>query len=152
MCNPDGSVTKIWNRSWPDNSIVGFQNPIGGGQAWIRREATGWKPVEAFILGKNGTVYPPLSLKSFSQKWNPVYLIKIDQSNLWMTTLGQLMKIDLQTGKILMSFDFPKSKADFYDNVYRGKTKDGIYFINANRINLVDWDGKVRDLGAATLN
>ncbi len=146
-CLPDGSVQPAWNDSFPASDELSSRNVAGGGLVWLR-----WtnKRTELRIIGNEGTLYRPLKLPSSDAIAWPVPL-KIDGTSIWFLLGRHLMKADLANGKIL-SDSGPLSDRFDYWSYLQNPTTEGVYYVRDNRICLIDWNGKIRDLGPASVN
>ena len=71
---------------------------------------------------------------------------------MWVLLGKNLLKADLTNGKILFDSGPLSNDDDPWNSYLLNPTKEGMYFIRDNRICLIDWDGKIRDLGAASVN
>ena len=143
-CSPDGSVTPVWNHSWESNEQISARSLVGGGIAWIR-----WKKEpELLILSNKGIPFAPLSMAPFVEKdkLNWASAIHVIDSQIAFLINDRFLKVDLNTGKAVASVHLKK-----LSNYYRLPTKEGIYIVKDNRICLIDWNGKIRDLGPASL-
>jgi hypothetical protein len=144
-CGPDGSISPVWKNSWDLDISVYRKTLAGTGTGWIS-----WKhePIELFVISNDGTPFAPISLAPFVKEKKPNWpsAMNLRGSTLSFLINDEFVYVDLSTGKILASLKLK----DFYD-YYGQPTKEGIYIVKENRICLIDWDGKVRDLGPASL-
>ncbi len=142
ICSPDGSVRPAWNDSYPSSAAdEGSARKVAGGGLVFLRSVD--KSTELRTVGNDGTLFKPIKLYSKEVYW-PVP-IRIDGTTMWLLSGKNLIKTDLVNGKIL-SDSGPLS--DRYENSYLlNPTKEGVYFTRDDRICLIDWDGKIRDMG-----
>jgi hypothetical protein len=150
-CGPDGKVSQLWNKTWTDKERLTREALPAGGEAWVVREAQSWKPIEALVINENGNLFPPFRVEITSEDSYFVDFVKRENSLVWILTEARLSKVDLQSGKILKKFDIEADKSD-WQNIFRSRKEEGVYFVKDDRICLIDWNGKVKDLGPATLN
>lgn len=146
LCQPDGSITPVWNYSWESTEQL-YRRRFAGGMGWIR-----WKegPLELLFINSEGITYrfPISDIKGIDRTSWPAP-IRIEGSLLWMFLDEQFLKIDLNNGKVLHNSGPLFKDWHYYSDE---TTKEGIYFVRGERICLIDWDGKIRDLGSATVN
>jgi hypothetical protein len=62
------------------------------------------------------------------------------------------MKIDLMNKRVLVKYSPLSDRPNYWDSYFLNPTKEGMYFVRNNQICLIDWNGKIRDLGSATVN
>jgi hypothetical protein len=149
ICSPDGSVRPAWNDSFPllTSDEVSSRKVAGGGLVLLRSVD---KSTELRAVGNDGTLFKPIKLYSKEMYW-PVP-IKIDGTTLWLLLGKNLIKTDLANGKILSDSGPLSDHYDFWSSYLLNPTKEGVYFIRGDQICLIDWNGKVRDLGPASVN
>lgn len=148
-CLPDGSVKAAWSDSWPSSYELNPRMLTEGGIVWIR-----WpdKSAELRVVRKDGTLYGPITLPVGPTKPYP-YPLKIDRTALWMLYGANLMKIDLVNGKVLYDSGPLKFRSSVWDSYLMAPTKEGFYFVSEkDRVSLIDWNGKLHDLGPASVN
>jgi hypothetical protein len=153
VCNPDGSVVEFWNKDWTANERLTWERVPNGGSGWVVRDAKSWKPIEAIVVSENGQTFPSFPVYTPSEDdSNFVDFVRKENSSLWVLTADHLSKIDLLTGRKLNDFKIEADRSDWSDKISRTRTEEGIYFVKDDRIGLIDWNGKIKDLGSATLN
>ncbi|MCI0612056.1 hypothetical protein L0244_03615 [bacterium] len=147
ICSPDGSVKQAWNDSSPSSDEVSARKIAGGGIVFLRSVD---KSTELRAVGNDGTLFKPIKLYSKELYW-PVP-IKIDGTTMWLLLGKNLIKTDLADGKILSDSGPLSDRSDFWNSYLLNPTKEGVYFTRDNRICLIDWNGKIRELGSASVN
>ena len=147
-CLPDGSVQPAWDDSFQSSYEVSPRILAGGGIVWFR-----WfdKDTELRVVGNDGTLYRPIKLSSNEALHWPVPL-KIDGTSMWFLLGKNLIKTDLVNGKILSDSGPLSDRYDLWSSYLLNPTKEGVYFIRDDRICLIDWNGKIRYLGQASMN
>jgi hypothetical protein len=149
QCSPDGSVHPAWNDSFPSSEDVTARKVAGGGIVWFR-----WadkKVTELRTVGSDGTFFKPTKLPSDQGLDWPTPL-KIDGKIISLLSEKNLIKMDLTTGKVLLDSGPLSDSYDVWSSFTLNPSKEGVYFIRDNRICLIDWNGKVHDLGSASVN
>jgi hypothetical protein len=150
ICSPDGSVRPAWNESRPssDNDLSP-RRLVGGGLVWVHWSV---KAIELKVIGKDGTLYEPakIDIDNPADEW-PVP-IKMENSLMWLLLGKRFIKVDLNTGKTLLDSGVLTDNANFWNDYSMTPTEEGVYFIRKNQLCLIDWDGKIRDLGSASVN
>ena len=151
VCNSDGTLSRLWNKSWTEKERLTWESLPGGGQGWILREAQNWKPIEALVVNGKGEQFPPFRIEITSEDDYFVDFMKRENSSVWILTDGSLARVDLQTGRTLARFKIEADESD-WRNIFRSRAEEGVYFIEDDHIQLIDWNGKIKDLGPATLD
>ncbi|MCI0444459.1 hypothetical protein L0152_14780, partial [bacterium] len=147
QCSPDGSVKPAWNDSWHSSDEVNSRKVAGGGIVFLRSVD---KSTELRTVGNDGTLFKPIKLYSKELYWpEPV---KIDGTTMWLLLGKNLIKTDLADGKILSDSGPLSDSSDFWNSYLLNPTKEGVYFTRDDRICLIDWNGKIQDLGPASVN
>jgi len=147
ICSPDGSIRPAWNDSSPLSDEVSARKVSGGGIVFLRSVN---KSTELRTVGNDGTLFKPIKLFSKEMYW-PVP-IKIDGTTMWLLLNKNLMKIDLATGKILFDSGPLSDRSEYWNSYLLHPTREGLYFIRDSRICLINWDGKIQELGPASVN
>ena len=115
------------------------------------RDLVTWKAKEVLILSETGIVYPPFKIQTTPEYSYFVDIVKKENEVLWILTGENLSKIHLDTGQTLQKFDLNLESEKYFENIFRSRTKEGVYFVKDDRICLIDWNGKIRDLGPDSL-
>jgi hypothetical protein len=146
-CLPDGSMKSAWNDSWPSTDEA-IPKPVGGGVMWVRSMN---KTAELRAVTNDGKFYGPIVLPTNPlQPW--LTPLRIDRTEAWIIYGKELLKIDLINKKVVAKYSPLHERDDYSNNYLLNPTKDGVYFVRENRIGLIDWNGKILDLGPASVN
>ncbi|HEY7160466.1 MAG TPA: hypothetical protein VH815_04370, partial [Acidobacteriota bacterium] len=148
-CLPDGSVRPAWTDSFPSSDDVTARKVSGGGMVWLRWSDK--KVTELRTVTRDGTFYGATKLPPNPGVDWPTPL-KIDGTAIWFLSEKNLIKTDLKTGKILFDSGPLSESYDLWSSYTLNPSKEGVYFIRDGRICLIDWNGKIRDLGEASVN
>ncbi len=151
VCNVDGSITRLGTKSWTNNHRFTGESVPGGGSAWVIRDLVTWKAKEVLFLSETGIVYPPFKIQTTPEYSYFVNIVKKENEVLWILTGENLSKIHLGTGQTLQKFDLNLESEKYFENIFRSRTKEGVYFVKDERICLIDWNGKISDLGPDSL-
>lgn len=156
---PDGSIRDPWNRTWGQEPLS--IRSVPGGTLW---HAGPWNHrTDVIALSSEGDVFPALRIPDlYKQAGFPYPLTKTEAmillplriaDSLWMIVQNRFLQIDLRNSRIIhQTTVLPHSGwLDFWNSLDLQPTQQGIYFVSEGRIHLVAWDGKITDLGKATL-
>lgn len=143
QCLPDGSIKPAWNDSWPYGAEV-TPRSLEGGMVWTR-------DTEVRAVTIDGTFYGSMKIPADSFNSWPIPM-KMDGPELWVIFGTKLMKIDLMNKRVLVKYSPLPDRPNYWDSYFLNSTKEGMYFVRDNQIGLIDWNGKIRDLGSATVN
>jgi hypothetical protein len=149
ICSPDGLVKPAWKESGTYSDYeLSPREIVGGGVAWIRVNN---KSNEIRVIGKDGALYKPARIPADLFDYWTVPL-KMEDSLMWVLSGKKLIKVDLNSGETLFNSGVLTDTANYWNNYSMTPTKEGLYFIRSNRICLIDWNGKIRELGLASVN
>lgn len=152
LCLPSSSsVAMVSTRfeSWADREhfqpgVRRHPIPLGGGTVWVTNRV----PQILLVVGSDGTVYPPFEVDS-----KHPYIFdprRLEGSMLWaVIDRERLVKWDVLTGSTCLESDLGDDPRDHF-SVADLPAPEGVYYLNDNRLHLVDWAGKDRDLGLFT--
>jgi hypothetical protein len=155
VCMPDGSIEYPWKHS--GSSSQGFwRRRIPGGTVWKEKTPAG----VLLVTSAEGKFYPPLEIKKLQlaiygqsqdeDAWLDVRRLEGDQ--LWAIIQNEFVLIDLRNGTVARKLgNVGSTNGNLYWNIYTVPTQEGVYFIQNERIYLIDWDGRKQDLGPAYL-
>ncbi len=162
MCLPDGDVRTLWDA--PAGAVIRRRIIPGGGTAWLVDAKNDNNGSEAIIvIDLKGNIFTSKDLHRIREEagvrvtnggdyvgWDRP--VRLHGKLFSMVTKGILMEINLITGHVVYSTDL---------RVKRGKesilfmspvpAREGIYYIQDERIKLATWDHHTHDLGSASL-
>ena len=145
LCLPDGSIKSASNNSWTADDSVRPRSVTGAGAVWTYRHTNS---LELLVIGTDGTFYHPVTIADEGSSW--ALPRRVEGSYLWVVCGRKFIKIDLSSGKTLFSVD-ALSDSESWSTFTFAPSKEGLYLIRDNRICLIDWNGKIRDLGPASV-
>jgi hypothetical protein len=156
LCKADGSISSPWTITFPalapirDQSSIRYRPLAAEGGVWTYGSIEDFRTL--FAVSGSGHFYPALDLLELFKSAkirNPTSLtvIRMIGTEINLLADGNLLRVDLNSGKLLTS---PLNLGNGQARSYQ-PTKEGIYFVDENRIRLARWNGIITDLGPAEL-